>query len=102
MRFVQQGSVKILNQDQMKNLMNKNEKLSDNLLKYLVKKNKSKSHKPLDYILSLSEKIMKRLFQFYRLKLCTENEENKHMIRDRIKQEEKTYYQQNGNKMNPN
>jgi hypothetical protein len=46
----------------MKILMNKNEKLSDNLLKYLVKKNKSKSHKPLDYILSLSEKIMKRLF----------------------------------------
>lgn len=69
MRFVQQGSVKILTRQKMRSLMEKEKKLQENCLKYHVKKNKSKGHKPLDYILSLSEKIMKKIFLFYRYKL---------------------------------
>ena len=84
MRFVQQGSVKTLQGDKMKQLMSRDEKLQDNCLKYLVKKSKSKSHKPLDYVLCLSEKIMKKIFQFYHLKLCYENEVNKTAIRQKF------------------
>ena len=64
--------------------MEQDKKLQDHCLKYLVKKNKSKSHKPLDYVLSLSEKIMRKIFTFYRLKLCSEDDGNKQMIKDRI------------------
>ena len=80
MRFVQQGSVKILSRKKMQSLMEQDKKLQDHCLKYLVKKNKSKSHKPLDYVLSLSEKIMKKIFTFYRFKLCSEDENNRNTL----------------------
>ena len=73
MRFVHQGVVKILTIDKMNELMERDKKLQDFCLKYLMKKNKSNTLKPLDYVLSLSDRLMKKIFVFYRYKLCTEN-----------------------------